>query len=75
MVQEDRIEDALEAFEEIPELFPTAPKVPEALYRIALLQLELERESDAEATLERIVNSYPDAGVALLAQEKLDEIR
>jgi len=75
MVQEDRLEDALDAFQEIPELFPTAEKVPEALYRIALLQIELEREDDAEATLERIVNSYPDAGVALLAQEKLDEIR
>lgn len=75
LVQEDRLQDALEAFQEIPELFPTAQKVPEALYRIALLQIELDREDDAEATLERIVNSYPDAGVALLAREKLAEIR
>ena len=52
-----------------------AEKVPEALYRVALLQIELEREDEAEATLERIVNSYPDAGVALLAEEKLNEIR
>ena len=75
MVQEDRLEDALDAFREIPELFPSAEKVPEALYRIALLQIELDRTGEAENTLERIVNSYPDAGVALLAREKLNEIR
>lgn len=75
LVQEDDLEAALEAFEEIPTLFPTAEKVPEALYRVALLQIELDREDEAVVTLDRIVNSYPDAGVALLAREKLDEIR
>ena len=76
MVQENRLEDALSAFQEIPELFPTAERVPESLYRVALIQIELGDEGEAEATLERILNSYPDAaGVTMLAREKLDEIR
>ena len=75
LVQEGRREDALEAFLEIPELYPTAARVPDALYRAALLQIELERPDDAEATLERIVNTYPGTVAASLAAEKLSEIR
>ncbi|MHB1194123.1 MAG: tol-pal system protein YbgF [Longimicrobiales bacterium] len=75
LVQEDRIEDALDAFQEIPELFPTAPRVPDAMYRSALLQIELGRNADARATLERVVNTYPSSSVATLARDKLREIR
>ena len=75
LVQEDQLEDALAGFQEVQELCPTAARVPDALYRIALIQIELGDEDDAEETLERIVNTYPGTGVALLAQDKLDEIR
>ena len=75
LVQEDRLEDALDAFQEIPELFPTASKVPDAMYRSALLQIDLGRNADARATLERVVNTYPGSGVATLARDKLREIR
>lgn len=75
LVQDDRIEDALEAFQQIPALFPTAAKVPDAMYRVALLQIELGRSNDARSTLQRIVNTYPGTGVAMLAEEKLREIR
>jgi tol-pal system protein YbgF len=75
MVQENRVEEALEAFREIPELFPTASKVPEALYRSALLLIELERSDEAATVLERIVNTYPGTDVANLAGERLREIR
>lgn len=75
LVQENRIEDALEAFQRIPQTYPTATKVPDAMYRSALLQVELDKKSDARATLERIVNTYPGTGVAVLAAEKLREIR
>jgi tol-pal system protein YbgF len=75
LVQEDRVEDALDAFQEIPQLFPTASKVPDAMYRAALLQIELGHNADARTTLERVVNTYPGSGVATLARDKLREIR
>jgi tol-pal system protein YbgF len=66
--------EALAAFEKIPELYPAAPKVPDALFRSALLQIQLGRKSAAKATLQRIVNTYPDSDVAKLAAAKLKEI-
>ncbi len=72
--QQDRPEDALEAFQEIRQLFPTAAKVPDALYRIAVLQVHLEDVDAARATLERIMNTYPDAIIAMLARDMLLEI-
>ncbi|NJD20852.1 MAG: tol-pal system protein YbgF [Gemmatimonadetes bacterium] len=75
LVQEDRLEDALDAFQEIPELFPTASKVPDAMYRSALLQIELGQGDAARATLARVINTYPGSGVATLARDKLREIR
>ncbi len=72
--QQDRPEDALERFQQIQQLFPTSTRVPEALYRIALLHEELGDIDEAKAVLERIMNTYPDAGVTALAREKLAEI-
>jgi tol-pal system protein YbgF len=74
LTQQERSEDAIEAFREIQELFPTHPRVPQALYRIAEVQIDLEDLDAARATLERIINTYPDELVAMLARERLDEI-
>jgi len=73
--QEGQLEEAMAAFGEVQELFPTAGRVPHALYRIALIQILLGDEDDAEQTLERILNTYPASIAAELAQDKLDEIR
>jgi tol-pal system protein YbgF len=75
LVQENRVEEALDAFREIPELFPTALNVPDAMYRSALLLIELDQSEEAAAVLERIVNTYPDTDMAELARERLREIR
>lgn len=74
LIQLDRPEDALETLQEIPTLHPTAPKVPDALYRVAVLQQEAGDEDAAKATLERIINTYPDAGITVLARALLAEI-
>lgn len=74
LTQQERPEDAIGAFREIQELFPTHPRVPQALYRIAEVQIDLEDIDAARATLERIINTYPDELVAMLARERLDEI-
>ncbi|MFN0007300.1 MAG: tetratricopeptide repeat protein [Planctomycetota bacterium] len=70
----DRPEDALARLQEISTLFPTAARVPDALYRIAVLQSEAGDEDEARATLERIIATYPDATITFLAREMLEEL-
>jgi tol-pal system protein YbgF len=74
LIQLDRPEDALETLQEITTLHPTATRVPDALYRVAVLQNEAGDEDAAKATLERIINTYPDATITLLARDLLAEI-
>ncbi len=74
MVQENRLEEAVQAFLRIPELFPTAGKVPDALYRVGVTYVTLDQLDDAKVYLERVVNSYPGTETATAAQERLDEI-
>jgi len=72
--QENRLEEAVELFLEVPELHPTSDRVPEALYRAGLLRLETGDEGEARELFERVVNSYPESRVADLARERLEEI-
>ena len=73
--QENRLDEAIEAFLRLPELFPTADRVPQALYRVGSIY-ELQGNLDqAVIYLERVVNTYPDSGAAELARELLREIR
>jgi tol-pal system protein YbgF len=74
LVQQSRPEDGLAAFLQVQTLYPTAPRVPDALYRAAIIQRELGRNDDAKATLQRIINTYPDASIAMLARDLLAEI-
>lgn len=71
LVQEDRWEEAIVAFNEIPELYPASARVPEALYRIGLAYLQLERPAEARDYLNRVVTGFPTSGSAVLAQEAL----
>ena len=74
LVQEERLDEAVQAVLEIPQLFPTAGKVPDIWYRVGATYIELERLDDARVYLQRVVNSYPGTDAAATAQERLDEI-
>lgn len=74
LVQENRLEDAVAAFLRIGELWPSSNKVPDSLYRLGLIELELGNEGRARTYLQRVVNTYPDHPSAMLAREKLREI-
>jgi len=74
LVQEARLEEAVQAFLLIPELFPTAERVPEAWYRVGVTYIALEQLDDARVYLERVVNSYPGTDAATAAEERLAEI-
>ena len=75
LAQQGRVQEALEGFNKIPELHPTSTKVPDALYRIGLLHLELGNTSEARLFLDRVVNTYPDSNAAGPARERLREIQ
>lgn len=71
---QDRPEDAMGRFLEIQRLHPTSTRVPDALYRVARLQVDLDQTEEARATLQRIINTYSDAPIAMLARDLLEEI-
>ena len=68
------IEPAIDAFNEIARFHPTSPRVPDALYRIGLLHLELGNEAEAEEYLDRVVNTWPDSMAADLARDELRDL-
>ena len=59
---------------EMQSRFPPAAKLPDALYRIALIQIEIEEIESAIDTLQRITNTYPESVIAEIAADKLEEI-
>jgi len=73
--QENRLDQAIEGFLRVSELYPAADRVPVALYRIANIYIRQSEFDEAVSYLERVVNTYPDSGAAELAQELLQEIR
>jgi len=73
--QENRLDDAIEAFLRVSQLYPAADRVPTALYRIGAIYGLQGNVDQAETYLERVVNTYPDSGAAELARELLREIR
>jgi len=72
--QEGRLEEAVQGFLRVGELFPTSDRVPQSLYRVGALYVLLGDPGQAEEYLRRVVATYPDTGAAALAQEKLREI-
>ena len=48
--------------------------MPDALYRVGLLYVELDELDDARIYLQRVVNTYPESDAAALAGRKLAEI-
>jgi tol-pal system protein YbgF len=74
LAQEEDLEGAIDAFEQIPELFPLSESVPTALYRIGVLHIELGNEDEARLVLERVINTYPEHRIAEDARARLAEI-
>jgi len=75
LAQDGKLDDAVQAFQAIGERFPESARVPDALYRVALIRIEQGKTDEARTILERIRNTYPDSGAAMLARDKLAEIR
>jgi len=71
---EERLEEAVAIYLEVPRLFPTAEEVPDALYRAGVLSIELNDFEQARQLLERLVNTYPGHRFVEQARERLQGI-
>ena len=74
MSRENRFEEAAEEYLKVRERFPTAEEVPEALFRAGAAYLDMENFELARQYLEQVINTYPDSGVATMAQDRLGDI-
>ncbi len=62
---------ALETFSTLLSRFPQNQKAPDALLKTGYCQYELKQWDMAEATLNKVVSTYPNTTVARLAQGRL----
>ncbi|MEO7012889.1 MAG: tol-pal system protein YbgF [Dokdonella sp.] len=62
---------ALETFNTLLSRFPQNQKAPDALLKTGYCQYELKQWDAAEATLNKVVSTYPNTTVARLAQGRL----
>lgn len=62
---------ALDAYTALIERFPASPKVPDALFKSGLTQVELKQTDQAKASWRRVMKDYPNANAAGLARQRL----
>jgi tol-pal system protein YbgF len=59
------------AFNKVVEGYPASPKVPDALLKLAYIEIELDNAAKAREYLTRIGTDYPNSNAAYLASKKL----
>lgn len=64
---------ALESYTALVERFPASPKVPDALFKSGLTQMELKQPDQAKATWRRVMKDYPNSNAAGLARQRLSQ--
>lgn len=65
---------ALSSFQSLIDKFSTSAKVPEALLKVGLSGIELKRNGEARAALQRLVRDFPNSNAASLARQKLEQL-
>ncbi|TXI83292.1 MAG: tol-pal system protein YbgF [Cupriavidus sp.] len=63
------------AFQTVLDKFGTSPKVPDAMLKVGLCQIELKQNDQATATLQKVIKTYPAANAANLAKQRLDQLK
>ncbi len=71
---EDELDEAIDTYLLIPDLFPEAEEVPRALFQAGLLCIAIDDDARAREYLQRLVDSYPDHALTPRARERLEEI-
>ena len=70
LVQE-MLEDSLEIFNSFVKKFDDHSRIPDALYKIAAVNINLDKFDLAENFLQEVISNYPNSGAALLAEQDL----
>jgi len=70
LVQE-MFEDSFEILESFITKFDDHPRVPDALYKLALALLSLEKKNEALLYFQDVISNYPNSGASLLAEQDL----
>ncbi len=64
---------ALDSYTALIEKFPASPKVPDALFKSGLTQVELKQVDQAKASWRRVMKDYPNSNAAGLARQRLTQ--
>jgi tol-pal system protein YbgF len=67
-------DNAVVAFRAVGEQYPQSPKVPDALVKLGLTQIDQKKLVEARATLKQVVQRFPGTDAAKLATTRLQTI-
>jgi len=67
-------DNAAAAFRAVGEQYPQSPKVPDALLKLGLTQIDQKKLVDARSTLKQVVQRFPGTDAAKLAASRLQSI-
>ena len=73
-LERGRQEQAIQAFDQVINLFPKADKTPPAYFKKALALEQLQRNTEAIDTLRKLATIFPDSQEANLAREELQKL-
>ena len=65
---------AAAAFRAVGEQYPQSPKVPDALLKLGLTQIDQKKSADARNTLKQVVQRFPGTDAARLAAARLQTL-
>lgn len=67
--------NATQAVQSLLSRFPASPKVPDATFKLGLIQLEQNKKAEGKATLQKVIQNYPNSSAANQARTRLAQIK
>jgi tol-pal system protein YbgF len=67
-------DNAAASFRAVGDQYPQSPKVPDALLKLGLTQIDQKKLTDARTTLKQVVQRYPGSDAAKLAASRLQNL-
>ena len=74
LLAEQKPAEALTAFTQVRQIWPTSRKVPDAWFQVAQIHLDQGRRAEARQAFQFVIDNYPSSQAATTAQERLRAI-